>query len=346
MSNGWDATNAGLYQAAYERNYVRMTNTEGVDRLDGGATRALGVTAWPGSPIPVPGVYRPHIRELDGDVLVLEMPSLSASAVISLPQEFFLRELLDVDLSDTRSITDFTREYGLLLFSRARHVGSRGAEQRFWSPQRSLEELRRSLAQELQAHAGGSGRDPRSAAADPEMLPVVALLRSVHAQLVGAYPAGVMVLHVDDVRLLAAEYRDLVRIWLDFALGGEEHRTRWESPHLPVPDDTAAFLASHLEPDLRRFTPRAVPVAPSASATDPNHTWSLNAAIAAQLYNDLVERPAYRRCALDDCSRVFARARGRSEHGRHRSDAKYCSKSCADLEMKRRQRERKSSTSS
>lgn len=319
-----------------------MTTPEHSDQTLDPTTPASNVRAWPCSMLPVPSVFRPHIRELDGDVLVLEMPSPSATALIDVPEEFALRELMELDLADAPSIAHFTSEYGLLLFSRARRVGNRGVEQRFWSPHRDPEELRRLIAQELQEHAARTGRDPRAAAADPEMLPCVALLRSVHAQLVGGYPAGVMALHVDDVRLLAAEYRDLVRIWLDLALGGDDHRVRWESPHLTLPADTAAFLENRLAADLRRFTPQVVGVAGGSGAVELDRTWSLNSAIVAQLYNDIAEGPAYRHCALEDCQRVFARARGRSEHGRHRSDAKYCSKSCADLAMKRRQRERRS----
>jgi len=313
------------------------------DRSEAGLVTA--VTAWPRAALPVPLVFRPRIRDIDGDVLVLETPSQSVGDVRAVPEELFLRELLDVDLADPTSIAHFTSEYGLLLYSRARQIGNHGAEQRFWSPQRDLQEIRRALIAELRDRSAGRDGSPRSAlAGDRKALPIVTLLRSVQAQLAGRYPADSITLHIDDFRLLATEYRDLVRIWLDFALNTDDHRAAWESP-LQVPDDPGAFLGSRLAPDLRRFAPRVVATGSGAGASDLDRTWSLNAALAVQLYNDIAETPAYRRCSLEDCRRVFARARGRSEQGRHRSDAKYCSKSCADLAMKRRQRARKSPAS-
>jgi hypothetical protein len=301
------------------------------------------VAAWPPSRLPVPRVFRPRIDAIDGEVLVLELPSAAASDVVTIPEELFLRELLDIDLGDVGSISEFTAQFGLLLYSRAREIGSGSAAQRFWSPRRDLEQIRRDLTEELRSEmtrlkaAGTSEESARRAGR-----PIVALLLSVQAQLESGRGPGAISVHADDFRLLAAEYRDLARIWLDTAMGASVHREKWESPHLEPPEDPPAFLSTRLDGDLRRFTPRLFP-AKDAGVGRLEETWSLDAALAAQLFNDIVEPPAYRRCALEDCGRVFARARGRSERGRHRSDAKFCSKSCADLAMKRRQRARRSS---
>ncbi|NEA60379.1 hypothetical protein G3I60_41010 [Streptomyces sp. SID13666] len=61
-----------------------------------------------------------------------------------------------------------------------------------------------------------------------------------------------------------------------------------------------------------------------------------------QLYNHLVEGATVRHCANEPCGRAFVRQRGRAEYGQHRTTGiKYCTRECARAQAQRALRRRR-----
>ncbi len=78
------------------------------------------LTPWPDRPVPVPLVLRCDAELLD-DGWVLFTPGVER---VHLPEELFLRELLDLDLSDSEAVA-FVNDYGVLSGRYGEGVNSR-----------------------------------------------------------------------------------------------------------------------------------------------------------------------------------------------------------------------------
>ena len=71
----------------------------------------LRITVWPGAPLPVPRVGRQKVDLLEGEFLHFRRGAFGRGAlgVVELPDELYVRELLDLDLDDPQQICDFSR---------------------------------------------------------------------------------------------------------------------------------------------------------------------------------------------------------------------------------------------
>jgi hypothetical protein len=271
---------------------------------------------WPGVPVPVPPVsVLPVTMDSEG---FLDFERVFASAVP--PDELYLRQLGDLDLSDWGAVAEFTRTYGRLGKHRWLELPTylRG-RWRPVQPLRELDELRR--ARRL---------------VNPSRPTVTIHVREVivHAQIV----------------------RDLVRLYDGFQVGRplSEVLADWESI-VPRPEarsvgdpvsmqDLADTLTLVLNPALRDFHVRIEFEDQSGAGSSWGEPFvSLYAAACLQLANHIAESAEYRRCKAEGCGRLFVRQQGRAKHDQHRVRGvlSFCSDTCANRQSQRDHRRRK-----
>lgn len=75
-----------------------------------GKDQRFPITVWPGGVVPVPPVPRGDVFLSTGGYLVYRGPFERAA----LPDELFLRELLDLDTSDAAQVVSFLGDYGVI----------------------------------------------------------------------------------------------------------------------------------------------------------------------------------------------------------------------------------------
>jgi hypothetical protein len=106
--------------------------------------------------------------------------------------------------------------------------------------------------------------------------------------------------------------------------------------------EAESFLITMMNSALEVFHPQLFSAA--LQARSPREALSgrpIYAICCLELYNHIVDRAHYRRCANDTCERIFVRQIGRAEQGQHRSfGIKYCSNSCARAQAQREYRRR------
>lgn len=245
------------------------------------------------------------------------------------PEELYLRELMDLDLSDGSAILEFTKRFG------------------------RLEKERWKLLPDWLVNDWQKRGDP------PELERIDQLLVGYNRSDLDV--EGVS--HIEVFRLHARILRDAVRLWTSASMTGSIRPAleRWESllgkPQDFVaarekagmgPEDDEAFALYQAAEFFTLILDSAlVPYHPRLELIVPGVVWpagvpapGLYSAMALQLYNHIVEGAVYRRC--ENCDRIFVRQRDRATQGRYRTEGlMYCSKNCAWAAGQRKWREGK-----
>lgn len=246
----------------------------------------ITLVPWPAPPLPVP------------QILVRSPVTLSENAVldaragvprpVEVPEEFYLRELMDLRLSDAEAVRAFASQWGLL-------------------PQRD---------------------NPHDELGDTQTL--------------GGFAFAARILR-DEVRTWLWCKDQLTRIELLAAFELPEQSITFHHVQLGGDKQEAlAYLAVHLNSSLAAFHVRlevhgaALPMSEDLAAP----AYTLGDVICLQLWNAIASDTDYRRCANKTCGRVFDKQRG-GPGPRHRSDALYCSRSCARAQASRDWRKRR-----
>jgi hypothetical protein len=272
------------------------------------ASLQFRITTWPGQPLPIPIVEVCDVT-LDGDWLEFEFVNYRA---VQPPEELYLRELADLDLSSAQAILRFTASYGRLGSSGWKDLmpgeWARGGT---W-----LAELDR-RRDEFYASRG--------------MQDAQALYENDFQSL-------------DEFRVHATMLRDFTRIYANYLgqLSFANLVAAWENVvYRPPRNQNVAclFLIDFLSAGLRPYHARLERIDPGEKRQREPRPANLYQTCCLQLYNHIAESATYAHCANEACGRVFVRQRGRAKYGRYRTTkVDYCSSTCARAQEQRKLR--------
>ena len=187
--------------------------------------------------------------------------------------------------------------------------------------------------------------------------------RAPWANVAMRFDATLLAESVAEFRFGARCVRDLVRAWRIVEENLKEAAIEWESVPpghgIPAPDlahapgserkevdavsEARRFLVRMLNAGLVPFHPRLVDAGTEAAGPDGMFANApLYAVCCLELFNHIVEKAVYRRCANETCQRIFVRQKGRATMGQYRSEGvMYCSSHCARAQAQRALRARR-----
>ncbi len=287
----------------------------------------LRITVWPDTRLPVPPVWVHnvvlHKNKQFGDFLIYQ--AAAGTGYVSLPEEFYLRELIDLDLNSNEEILEFSRTFGRLSSPGWRDLPGRDYRQKILHlPQlKTIDYLQNNFLE-----SGGYEHDDDKY----EYIPI------------------------EDFKVHAMTLRNLVRIWLmlsgqfDLQTLRENWQNVWKPPHNE--NNAALHLREFINAGLWPFQVHLkihYPDSESGSKTFQDSiagahfdTHSIYSAVCLQIANDIAANAEYKRCASESCNRLFYRQRGRSEYGFYRTrKVDYCDAHCARAQASRELRRRR-----
>jgi hypothetical protein len=275
-------------------------------------------TGW--QPLPVPRVRIVHFLEPDGaDAQVLYLDQRSRGEQTEIPDELYMRELVDLDLRDARVIWRFCEEFG--------HLGSVRYVPDYPFFSGGPDEY-------ASLDLGGTFGFVREAQA---LRNCVRIWDSLQGDLGLALvrqrwegPLGLIALDDEDFVLDTAS--------LELKLTELEANLPTQLPESLL----SSYLATTLNRGLRAFpvhlSPESVGIGRPTSADSVN----LRSGLCLQFANHIAEHARYSTCQNESCRRKFVRQRGRARMGQHRTvGVDFCSRHCAWAQGQRELRRRK-----
>jgi len=286
---------------------------------------------WPDMKLPSPPVLVGPWEARANGAIVPAWRTPGDLQARALPDELWLRDLLDLDMQNPEAIARFCSRFGPLRFFPAGpgvHQHSVPSDGDFREGTRDLHPERDGIADEK------------------ERVWMKAIATSIRVS--EAYPDDLSIdyaFHVTEFRAVASELRDCARVVLALTGRPEPYRDGIESSWWAWPpwfgDDAerhARWAVLRINEGLRELWPRVI--APGWESDEPGVDWvSADTAICLQLFNALHSNPHYSTC--DFCGRLFINQQGRSKFGGHRPRPKYCSVVCADAQRQRDYRAKK-----
>lgn len=282
-------------------------------------------TTWPEGALPVPAVLVCPLK-VTSQANLISLGSNLDQRAIKIPDEMYLRELMDLDIRDLDAFIRFQERYG-------RFCCCFDDEDDIRVP--SIE--RRPMSSRKLPSSWGS-----SIPVSPYFTPLIYALFASEDQ--GQWHFGQRLV---DVWVYAIALRDAVRVWLfsQRRLTFEDLRASWEGTRTP---NDATEAMNHLEEilcaGLRPFSPK---VRFSRADEEVDSAWadmfpSLFGALCIQLFNQIIDTTSVSRCQNESCRRFFVRQRGRADFGQNwTKNVKYCSATCARAQSARQLRRSK-----
>lgn len=285
-------------------------------------------------------------RDVD-DRFVSAVDALDPPLALDLPEEFYLRELQEVDLNEDDSLVDFLARWGFL-----------------FGDYTFVQEMRRPIKPPFMA-GGQAARYiwetsllgdyatyalKKSGAIDDFMSRLGAIYQM-------KFPCELL----DETRVAIAWLRDMARLWQGYQSDELSSPTEeWESSAFGIPKPRTQgsriyAMSSGIRNALRPVTEHLLVIGPDTEEPPPPapnwrhppktpRTWPpLYSVIATQLYMHMAENAAYKVCQNETCGRLFVRqVEGTAKLGQyHTEGVLYCSKRCAQVQAQREYRRRK-----
>lgn len=275
-------------------------------------------TLWPGTVVPTPPI-RPFSRvEVDGDWILWPVGSSLGQDPVQLPDDFYLREMMEVPRDDLDAVAHLFRTHGKLF-----DLAHDDLDLQDDTPAAQLLEA-------LPDPPGSGGpSDPFGVHRDAINLYLDKAQNAVKTLLATRRPGGLEELVEPDVT--EAGMAALITYGAEPFASLEEYRdalVAWRIMDLKA--DMQAALGS-FSIGLGELADRG-PTIYSVSFL--------------QMYNHLAEHAEFRRCGNETCGRSFVRQRGRAEYGQNRTTGvKYCSRACARAQAQRSLRRRRAGRS-
>ncbi len=269
----------------------------------------LRITTWPSAPVPVPEIeVNPDVR-VHGERLYFGADVNKPREYRPPPDQLYLFELADLDLSDVEAVAGLCRTLGPIAPLRRRAdlpPGRPGTWRR-----------------EMLLHAMRYGRtwEPTDAQDD---------------DFIGIEP------HVDELTYRVRVLRQLTQHLHAHAAGAAVGEA-W--PDCDNDYEAWRRFSTLTDAALSPFRLRVmVDVGHSDFNVGEPHP-ALYSIAVLQMFNDFVEQVDFRICAAEKCGRTFVRQRGRSQSYSRTTGVIYCSATCANAqaqrEWRRKQREKK-----
>lgn len=271
-------------------------------------------TLWPGTPVPAPALSPLASARAEGEWIVWSPQVRSpGDGTMALPEDFYLREFMELDPTNLDAVAAMMRTYGQLGGS----VGSLSLD---------VEEHERYTELEDRLH--------------PKHGPF-----ALHGELTELFVSQAQ----EVITTWLALRREGGLDALVEAEGTEEELTLWQAANSDSEDlwprDLAHMRELLLElkiGNLRSTLNSALkPFSIGIGGLEDRYP-TLLAVTFLQLYNHLAENATIRTCANETCHRSFVRQRGRAEYGQNRTTGiKYCTRECARAQAQREHRRRR-----
>lgn len=302
------------------------------------------IRPWPDNLLSPINIDAPFVwRATKDDVLLafIDPHQPWDAGIKQLPDEFWLREVLRLDLSNPDEIATFCTEYGCPNLDDVAALSSLHGQ---------LKRLRAiSTVQDFERHR--------------EVIVTRGLEIEVRARMAtlqarDAYPRESRhtphALSVAESRCVLGQFRDLARIVLAFIRNtsipqDEMDVSAWRADQFATGDpeeDSVTWAALRISAGLHMMQPRLIALDTSLACRSHHpdeQQGPLFDALCVQLFNAVVENPHVSVC--DWCHQEFIHQRGRSKSGRHRavtdaSKKHYCSAECSMASAKKSYRDR------
>ncbi|MFJ5779927.1 CGNR zinc finger domain-containing protein [Streptomyces sp. NPDC093094] len=275
-------------------------------------------TLWPGTPVPTPELRPLYRARAEGEWIVWTVHQRTKVTPVPLPEDFYLRELMELDAHNLEAIADLMRSYGYL----GGNISSFSFDEEDHYRYVALQEQEHPVHGPFSLH--GELATLFVTQAQEAVTTWTALRREggldalIDAEATEEMLAEMRAANTDRDEVFPHDLAHLRELLIDLRIGN---------------------LHSTLNSALEPFS--------IGIGTLTDRLPSLLSVALLQLYNHLAEDATIRECANETCRRAYVRQRGRAEYGQNRtSGTKYCTRECARAQAQREHRRRKSAAQS